>query len=74
MTAGPAPVEPWPVNDLLLQVPFDTVLLVATALGCFFALWSLLGLADAYRSIGHGRIALDVPFTDATPVDKGGRR
>ena len=62
------------VNDPLLQIPFETVLFAAALLGCFFALWSVLGLSDAYRSIGRGWISLDVPYTDDTPVDRGGPR
>jgi hypothetical protein len=62
------------VDDPLLQVHFETVLLAGALLGCFFALWSVLGLRDAYRSIGRGGISLDVPFTDDSPVDRGGSR
>ena len=62
------------MNDPLLAIPFETVLLAAGLLGCFFALWSVLGLKDAYRSIGHDGISLDVPFTDSRPVDRGGSR
>ena len=62
------------MDDPLLQIPFDTVLLIAGLLGSFFAIWSLLGMSDAYDSIGHDWIALDVPYTDDAPVDRGGAR
>jgi ABC-type arginine transport system permease subunit len=56
------------------QIPFDTFLYVAMALAFLFAAWSAAGLRGAYRSIGHGRISLDVPYSDDDPVDRGGAR
>ena len=55
------------MNDPLLQVPFQTILFAAAALSVFFALWSLLGISDALRSIGHGGVSLDVPYNDDDP-------
>jgi hypothetical protein len=74
MTTGRTPIDASRVNDPLMQIPFDLVLLGAALLGLAFALWSALGLGDAYRSIGHDWIALDVPFADDQPVDRGGSR
>jgi hypothetical protein len=74
MTAGRAPTNPSRVNDPMLDIPFDAVLYAAIALGCLFALWSAHGLNRAYRAIGRGWMALDVPFTDDRPVDRGGSR
>ncbi len=74
MTAGHPPTHASRVNDPLLAIPFETVLLVAGLLGSFFAMWSLVGMADSYDAIGHDWISLDVPYTDETPVDRGGSR
>ncbi|MDQ3936563.1 MAG: hypothetical protein M3340_18230 [Actinomycetota bacterium] len=83
MTAGRGPVDPAEtVTDPLpaigkldgYVIPFDVVLLVAFVLGCAFAIWSLVGLRDAYRGIGTGWISLDVPFTEQDPVERGGSR
>ncbi len=63
MTAGRGPVDPSrTVIDPLLAIgkleyvlPFESVLVVAVVLGCGFAIWSAVGLRDAYRGIGGSR-------------------
>ena len=62
------------MNETLLGIPFDVVLRAALLLGCFFAAWSACGMGDAYESIGHDEMSLDVPYTDDEPVDRGGSR
>jgi hypothetical protein len=75
MTAGRGPTDdPRAMNDPLLQIPFDAVLKAAVLLGAFFALWSAVGLRDAYRKIGTGGMSLDVPYTDDRTADRGGTR
>lgn len=72
MTAGRGPVDPGgAMNDPILQIPFQTVLTAALVLGVFFSLWSVLGLRDAYRAIGHGGTSLDSPYTDR-PSERNG--
>jgi hypothetical protein len=59
------------MNDPLLQIPFQTILAGALLLGVLFTLWSMFGLRDAYRAIGHGWISLDIPYTDE-PSERNG--
>ena len=56
------------MNDPLLDIPFQTIMLAAALLSCFFGLWSALGMSEALRSIGHGGISLDVPCVDDDPA------
>ena len=61
------------MDDPLLQIPFDLILYGAAALSLLFVAWSLLGVRDAYRSIGSGGLSLDVPLrTGDDPVDRSG--
>jgi hypothetical protein len=62
------------MSDPFLGIPFEVVVFAGLLLGVFFGIWSARGMRDAYRSIGHGRMSLDVPFTDPERVDRGGSR
>ena len=68
MTAGRGPIDD-PRMDIT-SIPFELVMFAGAALGLFFGTWSLLGLGDAYKQIGHEGLSLDVPYkTGDEPVD-----
>jgi hypothetical protein len=73
MTTGRGPTDNARMDDPLLQIPFQVILFGAVALTIVFVAWSLLGVREAYRSIGSGGLSLDVPYrTGDDPVDGSG--